>query len=140
MPVFYQEHDIIHQLSCAKTPEQNGRVERKHQHLLNVARSLMFQSKLLLPYWTDCILTTIHLINCTPSSILNNQIPYYLLFQKPPTYDYFKVFGCLCFGSTITSNRGKFQPRNAFFWVIVHTSKGTKSLTYQLSKPLYLEM
>ena len=71
----------------------------------------MFQSKLSLSYWTDCILTTTHLINHTPSSILNNQTLYHLSFQKPPTYNYFKVFGCLCFASTITSNRDKFQPR-----------------------------
>jgi hypothetical protein len=110
MSVFYQEHGIIHQLSCVETLEQNGRVERKHQHLLNIARSLMFQSKLPLTYWTDCILTATHLINRTLSSILNNQTSYHVLFQKPPTYDYFKVFGCLCFASIITSSRGKFHP------------------------------
>jgi hypothetical protein len=110
MSVFCQEHGIIHQLSCVETLEQNGRVERKHQHLLNIARSLMFQSKLPLTYWIDCILTATHLINRTPSSILNNQTSYHVLFQKPPTYDYFKVFGCLCFASTITSSRGKFHP------------------------------
>jgi hypothetical protein len=71
----------------------------------------MFQSKLPLPYWTNCILTATHLINCTSSSILNNQTPYHLLFRKPPTYNYFKVFGCLGFAITITSNRGKFQSR-----------------------------
>jgi len=77
---FYQKYGIIYQLSYVETSEQNGRVEIKHQHLLNVARSLMFQSKLLLPYWTDFILTATHLINRTPSSILNNQTPYHLLF------------------------------------------------------------
>nr|GEU44493.1 putative reverse transcriptase, RNA-dependent DNA polymerase, Gag-polypeptide of LTR copia-type [Tanacetum cinerariifolium] len=38
---------IIHQSVCAHTPQQNGIAEKKHKHLLNVARSLMFQGEFL---------------------------------------------------------------------------------------------
>lgn len=39
-----RKNGILHQLSCSYTPQQNGRVKRKHKHLLQVDRSL-FQSK-----------------------------------------------------------------------------------------------
>ncbi|GJV82414.1 ribonuclease H-like domain-containing protein [Tanacetum coccineum] len=39
----FNDLGIIHQTSCAYTPQQNGVAERKHRHLLNVTRSLMFQ-------------------------------------------------------------------------------------------------
>jgi len=49
---FYAEKGILHQRSCVYTPQQNGRIERRHQHILNISRALMFQSKLLKKFWS----------------------------------------------------------------------------------------
>ena len=43
MHEFHLEHVIIWEGSCMDTPQQNGRVERKHRHILNMARALRFQ-------------------------------------------------------------------------------------------------
>ncbi|XP_075104928.1 uncharacterized protein LOC142179019 [Nicotiana tabacum] len=43
---FLASEVIIYQLSCVATSQQNGIVERKHRHILEIARGLMFQSKL----------------------------------------------------------------------------------------------
>ena len=47
---FLTAKGIRHQFSCVERLEQNSIVERKHQHLLNVARALFFQSKVLVQF------------------------------------------------------------------------------------------
>jgi len=102
---------VLHQKSCVETPQQNGRVERKHQHILNVGRALLYQSKLPPSFWSYAIHHAVFLINRVPTPLLENKSPYFLLHHKLPDISLFKVFGCLCYASTLQSHRTKLQTR-----------------------------
>jgi hypothetical protein len=53
---FCADRGIIHQTSCVHTSQQNGVAERKHRHLLDVARTLMFNMHVPKQYWADVVL------------------------------------------------------------------------------------
>lgn len=112
MTKIFSEKGILHQTSCVSTPQQNGVVEGKHSHLLNVACALLFQANLPKHFWGDAILTTTYLINRTPTPVLNGKTPYDILFHKSPAYKHLRVFGCLCFASTHHNRPTKFDARS----------------------------
>lgn len=113
MSSFFAEHGITHQTSCVYTPQQNGRVERKHRHILNVARALLFQANLPTRFWGESIQAAIYLINRTPSVLLQGKTPYEILFQKSPSYQDIRTFGCLCFARLVQRSNDKFVDRSA---------------------------
>ena len=108
---FFSQKGIIHETSCIGSPQQNGRVERKHRHLLNVARSLRFQASLPIEFWSYCVLAAGYLINRIPTAVLNGKTPYELLYQKLPPTNHLKLFGCLCYVHNQKHGSDKFASR-----------------------------
>ena len=62
---FMSQHGILHQSSCAHTPQQNGVAERKNRHLVETARTLLLHNHVPFRFWGDAC----YLINCMPSSV-----------------------------------------------------------------------
>lgn len=109
---YFRDKGIVHQTSCVGTPQQNGRVERKHRHILNVARALLFQSNLPIKFWGEAVLTASYLINRTPSSVHLGRSPYEILHGEKPFYDQLRVFGCECYTHRTTRDKDKFSQRS----------------------------
>ena len=112
--IFLNSKGIIHQTTCIETPEQNGIAKRKHQHLLNVTRALIFQSKLSTCFWSYALMHVAFLINITPSAFLQNCTLHEKLYGKSYNFIDLRVFGCLCYIQTIFAKRSKFQPHARF--------------------------
>jgi len=70
MKDFISSKGIIHQTTCIETPEQNGIVERKHQHLLNEFVPCFFKL-------TGSLYFGILLYNMLSSSLIAFPAPFY---------------------------------------------------------------
>ena len=109
---FMSQHGILHQSSCAHTPQQNGVAERKNRHLIETARTLLLHSYVPFRFWGDAVLTACYLINRMPSSVLHAQIPHSLLFPDQPLYFLPpRVFGCTCFVHILTPGQDKLSAK-----------------------------
>ncbi|GKA14853.1 putative RNA-directed DNA polymerase, partial [Tanacetum coccineum] len=134
---FCNDKGIVHQTSCAYTPQQNGVVERKHRHLLNVARCLMFQGGIPLRFWTECVLTATYLINRLPSSVLNGKSPYDMIYNSCPKLSHIRMFGCLCF-ATVLNNHDKLTNRSEKCVMMGYSSSQKGYRLYSLDRHQFL--
>lgn len=122
----FKSKGIIHRRSLPGVPQQNGRIERKHRHLLDTARALKLHAKLPIEFLGDCLLSATYLINLMPNSVLDWKIPFHLLMSKPPSYDHLRVIGCLCFAAVKFSNKFAPRARKCIFLGYPFAQKGYK--------------
>jgi hypothetical protein len=91
---FFTHIDISHLVSCPHTHQQNGAVERKYRHIVEVGLSLLSHASMPLKFWDEAYLTAAFLINCTPSRVISYQIPIERLLGKKLDYSFLRTFGC----------------------------------------------
>jgi len=91
-------HGILHQTSCAYTPQQNGVAERKNTHLFETTCTLLIHGEVPEHFWGDAILTACYLVNRMPSSVLDNNIHHSILLLHESLHPLpLRVFKSTCF-------------------------------------------
>ncbi|GKF32621.1 retrovirus-related pol polyprotein from transposon TNT 1-94 [Tanacetum coccineum] len=93
---FYENVGISHQTSIARTPQQNGVVERQNRTLVEGARTMLIFLKAPLFLWAEAINTACYTQNRSLIRLRYNKTPYELMQDKKPDLSFFHVFGALC--------------------------------------------
>nr|GFC65498.1 hypothetical protein [Tanacetum cinerariifolium] len=80
---YYEEVGISHETSVARSPQQNGVVERRNRTLIEAARTMLIYAQASLFLWVEAV----------------------------PDLSFFHVFGALCYPTNDNENLGKLQPK-----------------------------
>ena len=103
---------ITHRVSCPHTHQQNGVVEHKHCHIVEIVLALPYHAKFPLQFWDDAFQTTCYLFNRLPSSTLKNLSPFKKIYNQIPYFNFLHVFGCECWHNLRPYNSNKLQPHS----------------------------
>ncbi|GJX56609.1 retrovirus-related pol polyprotein from transposon TNT 1-94 [Tanacetum coccineum] len=107
----YEKLGIMQQFSMARTPQQNGVVERRNRTLIKDARTMLIFSRILEFLWAEAVATTCFTQNRSIIHTRHNKTPYELLRGRKPNVEYFHVFGSLCYTTNDRDDLGKIKPK-----------------------------
>ncbi|GJV40313.1 retrovirus-related pol polyprotein from transposon TNT 1-94 [Tanacetum coccineum] len=108
---YYEKVGISHETSVARSPQQNGVVERRNRTLIEAARTMLIYAKAPLFLWAEAVATACYTQNRSMIRRRHGKTPYELLHNKPPNLSYLHVFGALCYPTNDSENLGKLQPK-----------------------------
>ncbi|KAJ9558101.1 hypothetical protein OSB04_012715 [Centaurea solstitialis] len=108
---FLDSVGITHTFSAARTPQQNGVVERKNRTLVEATRTMLTFSKLPLHFWAEAVASACFTQNRSLITKRFMKTPYELVYNRPPSIKFFRVFGCECYVKNDKDNLDKFSPK-----------------------------
>nr|GFD30020.1 retrovirus-related Pol polyprotein from transposon TNT 1-94 [Tanacetum cinerariifolium] len=108
---YYEEVGISHETSVARSPQQNGVVERRNRTLIEAARTMLIYAQALLFPWAEAVASACFTQNRSIIRIRHGKTPYELMHGKQPDLLFFHVFGALCYPTNDGENVGKLQTK-----------------------------
>lgn len=92
-PLIFKKCGVIHCLPYLHTHEQNGKIERRHRHVVETGLSLLAHAAVLQKHWHFAFETAVYLINRLPSPVSRNLPPFQLTsLSKTTRLSFFKNF------------------------------------------------
>ncbi|GKB24434.1 retrovirus-related pol polyprotein from transposon TNT 1-94 [Tanacetum coccineum] len=110
----------------ARTPQQNGIVERHNRMLVEAARNMLIFSKSPLFLWAKAVATACYTQNRSLIHTRYDKTPYELLRDHKLELKYLHVFGALCYPTNDFEDLGKLQSK-ADIGIFVGYSPSTKA-------------
>nr|GEZ08566.1 integrase, catalytic region, zinc finger, CCHC-type, peptidase aspartic, catalytic [Tanacetum cinerariifolium] len=95
----------------ARSPQQNGVVERRYHTLIKAAHTMLIYTQAPLFLWTEAVATACFTQNRSIIRLRRGKTLYELLHSKLPDLSFFYVFSALCYPTNDSENLGKLRPK-----------------------------
>lgn len=105
---FCRDEGIVRHRTCTYTPQQNGIAERLNHTIMDKVRSILSESGLDQTFWAEAASTAVYLINKSPSTAIEFDLPEEKWTSALPDLSGLKKFGCLAY---VHTDQGKLNPR-----------------------------
>ncbi|GJZ70441.1 retrovirus-related pol polyprotein from transposon TNT 1-94, partial [Tanacetum coccineum] len=106
LQAYYDDVGISHQTSVARTPQQNGVVERRNRTVVEDSRTMLIFSRAPLFLLAKAVATACYTQNRSLIRRHHNKTPYELIHDRKPDLIYFHVFGALCYPTNDDEDSG----------------------------------
>ncbi|KAL8109911.1 hypothetical protein AgCh_025854 [Apium graveolens] len=94
---FCKGNGIVQEFPAARTPQQNGVVERKNRILVEAARTMLQDAKLPTSFWEEAVNTACYTHNIYLINKAYSRSPYSIMSKRKPTVKHLHVFGSKCY-------------------------------------------
>nr|GEZ90685.1 retrovirus-related Pol polyprotein from transposon TNT 1-94 [Tanacetum cinerariifolium] len=106
---FCLQKGIKRKFSNARTPQQNGVTERRNRTLIEAARTMLADAKLLVTFWAKVVNTACYVQNRVLVNKSHNKTPYELFNGRSPAIGFLKPFRCHVMILNTLDHLGKFK-------------------------------
>ncbi|GJY65539.1 retrovirus-related pol polyprotein from transposon TNT 1-94 [Tanacetum coccineum] len=127
---YFDSVGITHETSAAKTPQQNGVVERRNRTLVEAARTMLIFSHAPVFLWAKAIATAYYTQNRSIIHRRFNKTPYELIQGIKSNISYLHVFRALCYPKNDREDIGKLGAKGDIGFFIGYSANSVAYRVY----------
>lgn len=107
---FCDDEGITRFHTTRNRPQQGGVAERTNRILDEGVVTLLTEAGLPRSFWAEALAALVHTVNRCPTSTVTGGTPYQLWYNRKPSVDHIRVWGCLAYVHVQKDKRGSMGP------------------------------
>nr|GFC71507.1 hypothetical protein [Tanacetum cinerariifolium] len=127
---FFDEVGITQQFFAARTPQQNGVVERRNRTLVEAVRNMLTFENLSSFLWVEAIATSCFKQNHSIIHKHFDKTPYELMNKRKPNIKFFCVFRCRCYLLNDYEDVGKLKAKGDIGVFVGYSKESVSFIIY----------